>query len=164
MSHENPGTGQLKGVMKEESKDAHVLEDGLTLAEVNEPSTMTVIEVTRENTNTLINRTSSNTEVVRKHSDSRVLSHAVEYIDDKEFKFNRSGLSSEEAKKLLEKHGLNVLPEKVVPKWYIFVQQLWQPMPIMIWIAIIIEAGIQNFIDMGILLFIQFANAFQFEL
>lgn len=32
-------------------------------------------------------------------------------------------------------------------------------MPIMIWIAVIIEAAILNFIDMGILLFIQFANA-----
>lgn len=32
-------------------------------------------------------------------------------------------------------------------------------MPIMIWIAAIVEAGIQNFIDMSILLFIQFANA-----
>ena len=32
-------------------------------------------------------------------------------------------------------------------------------MPIMIWIAIIIEAAIQNFADMGILLGIQFINA-----
>jgi H+-transporting ATPase len=32
-------------------------------------------------------------------------------------------------------------------------------MPIMIWIAAIIEAGIQNWIDMAILFFIQFANA-----
>ena len=32
-------------------------------------------------------------------------------------------------------------------------------MPIMIWIAAIVEAGIENWIDMSILLFIQFANA-----
>ena len=32
-------------------------------------------------------------------------------------------------------------------------------MPIMIWIAVVVEAGIQNWIDFGILLFIQFANA-----
>jgi H+-transporting ATPase len=32
-------------------------------------------------------------------------------------------------------------------------------MPIMIWLAAIVEAGIQNFLDMGILLMIQFANA-----
>ncbi len=60
---------------------------------------------------------------------------------------------------LLVKHGRNELPEKTIPKWYIFVQQLWQPMPIMIWIALIVEAGIENFIDMAILIFIQFANA-----
>ena len=32
-------------------------------------------------------------------------------------------------------------------------------MPIMIWIAAIIEGAISNYIDMAILLFIQFANA-----
>ena len=69
------------------------------------------------------------------------------------------GLSSQEAKGLLEIHGRNELPEKKIPKWYIFVSQLWQPMPIMIWLAAIVELGIQNFLDMGILLMIQFANA-----
>lgn len=34
-----------------------------------------------------------------------------------------------------------------------------RPMPIMIWIAILIELGIQNYLDMGILLLIQFTNA-----
>ena len=42
---------------------------------------------------------------------------------------------------------------------YIFIEQLWQPMPVMIWMAAIVEAGIQNYADMAILLFIQFANA-----
>ena len=69
------------------------------------------------------------------------------------------GLTSEEAAKRLEIHGLNCLPEKSVPKWYIFISLLWQPMPIMIWLAAIIEAAIGNYIDMGILLFILFANA-----
>jgi H+-transporting ATPase len=69
------------------------------------------------------------------------------------------GLSTKEAQGLLEIHGRNELPEKKIPKWYIFVSQLWQPMPIMIWLAAIIELGIQNFLDMGILLMIQFANA-----
>ena len=69
------------------------------------------------------------------------------------------GLTTEEAKPLLEQYGRNELPEKNIPKWYIFISQLWQPMPIMIWIAAIIELGIQNFLDMGILLMIQFANA-----
>jgi len=69
------------------------------------------------------------------------------------------GLTSEEAQRRLEKHGKNELPETVIPKWYIFVSQLWQPMPIMIWISAIIEAAIENYIDMAILFFILFANA-----
>lgn len=70
-----------------------------------------------------------------------------------------SGLTSGEAESRLLKYGRNELPEKVVPKWYIFISQLWQPMPIMIWLAAIIEAGIQNYTDMSILLLIQFTNA-----
>lgn len=77
----------------------------------------------------------------------------------KEFKYNHVGLTSSEVAELTLKYGKNELPEKVIPKWYIFVSQLWQPMPIMIWLAAIIEAGIQNWIDMAILLFIQFSNA-----
>jgi H+-transporting ATPase len=69
------------------------------------------------------------------------------------------GLTDSEAAELLRRWGRNELPEKVVPKWYIFLSQLWQPMPIMIWIAAIVEAAIQNYIDMAILLFIQLANA-----
>ena len=75
------------------------------------------------------------------------------------FVFNHVGLTSADADRLLRVHGRNELPEKVVPKWYIFVSQLWQPMPIMIWIAAIVEAAILNWTDMSILLFIQFANA-----
>merc|ERR1711871_1806516 len=59
----------------------------------------------------------------------------------------------------MEKYGKNELPEKTVPKWYIFLSLFWQPMPIMIWIAIIIEYAISNPLDMSILLVIQFANA-----
>jgi H+-transporting ATPase len=74
------------------------------------------------------------------------------------FEFSH-GLTTMAAVEKLKIHGKNELPEKIVPKWYIFVSQLWQPMPIMIWIAAIVEAGIQNWLDMGILLGIQFANA-----
>jgi magnesium-transporting ATPase (P-type) len=75
------------------------------------------------------------------------------------FVFSHTGLTTHEAEQRLVKYGRNELPEKKVPKWYIFVSQLWEPMPIMIWIAAIIEAGIQNWIDMAILFFILFANA-----
>ena len=78
---------------------------------------------------------------------------------EQSFVYSHSGLSTAEAEQGILKYGRNELPEKVIPKWYIFVSQLWEPMPIMIWIAAIIEAGIQNYIDMAILFFILFANA-----
>lgn len=43
------------------------------------------------------------------------------------------GLSTEEATELLRRVGRNEIEEKVTPKWLIFMQQLWQPMPLMIW-------------------------------
>lgn len=76
------------------------------------------------------------------------------------FQFCRaSGLTEAEAADLLAKHGPNELPEKKIPKWYVFLSLFWQPMPIMIWIAAGIELAINNYIDMNILLVIQFANA-----
>jgi H+-transporting ATPase len=57
-------------------------------------------------------------------------------------------LTTAEVARLRAKHGENTLPSNEVAGWYIFVQQLWQPMPILIWIAIIIEAAIQSFPDM----------------
>jgi H+-transporting ATPase len=80
-------------------------------------------------------------------------------IQEDEFVLNHVGLTSEEAAKRLEEYGRNELPETVEPKWLLFVKQFWAPMPIMIWIAIIIELAIQNYLDMGILLAIQFTNA-----
>jgi len=71
-----------------------------------------------------------------------------------------SGLTSEEAAELLKVWGRNELPEKKKPAWLVFLELLWQPMPVMIWIAIIIEAAILNYIDCIVLLVIQFANAF----
>merc|ERR1711988_155828 len=69
------------------------------------------------------------------------------------------GLSTEEAKRLLEIHGLNQLPEKKIPKWKIFLNLLIAPMPLMIFFAAFIEFSIGNLPDMCILLFINFANA-----
>ena len=77
-----------------------------------------------------------------------------------EFEFNPKGLTSEKAEELLKLHGRNELPDDSDPKWLIFLRLFIAPMPIMIWIAVIIELGIQNYIDMGILLVIQFTNAF----
>jgi H+-transporting ATPase len=87
----------------------------------------------------------------------------VKEIDDDEvspdFVYNFNGFFSAEAAERLARFGRNELPENNVPKWYIFCSQLWQPMPIMIWLAIIIEAAIGNYIDMAILVIIQFGNA-----
>jgi H+-transporting ATPase len=76
-----------------------------------------------------------------------------------DFVLNLEGLTTEEADELFKLYGPNSLPEKITPKWLIFLQQFYAPMPIMIWLAIIIELAISNWIDAGILLFIQFANA-----
>jgi H+-transporting ATPase len=69
------------------------------------------------------------------------------------------GLTSSEAHKRLGMYGKNELPEKKVSKLYMFLQLLWEPMPIMIWLSIIIEACICKWMDMSILLAIQIANA-----
>ena len=45
------------------------------------------------------------------------------------------GLTSEEAKKLLQQYGPNELVEKVTPSWLIFLQQLYGAMPMALWIA-----------------------------
>jgi len=70
------------------------------------------------------------------------------------------GLTTAEAKELLKKYGKNQLPEKTVSKWYIFFSQLWQPMPVMIWIAAAVEIVLKNYMDAGILITINMANAF----
>merc|ERR1712196_523117 len=79
--------------------------------------------------------------------------------EDKPFVYNTKGLSSDEAKRLLELYGLNQLPEKKIPKWKIFLNLLIAPMPLMTFAAAAIEFSIGNLPDMGILLFINFANA-----
>nr|AWC08675.1 putative plasma membrane H+ ATPase [Chara australis] len=69
------------------------------------------------------------------------------------------GLTSAEASNLLQIHGKNELEEKVTPSWVIFLRQLYAPMPILIWVAIIVEMAIKNWLDAAILLCIQLANA-----
>lgn len=76
-----------------------------------------------------------------------------------EFQFSFNGLMTMEAMELLLQFGRNELPQKKIPKWFIFVSLLWEPMPIMIWIAIFIEAFLGKWMDMSILLGIQLTNA-----
>lgn len=74
------------------------------------------------------------------------------------FKYS-NGISENEATILLKIHGYNILPEKIIPKWYIFLTIIIEPMPVMIWFSILIEAGLSKWMDMSILLAIQIANA-----
>ena len=69
------------------------------------------------------------------------------------------GLTTQEAEELLKQHGKNELMEKKTPSWLIYVRGLWGPMPIAIWVAVIVEFGLQNYPDGSILLGILFANA-----
>jgi H+-transporting ATPase len=79
---------------------------------------------------------------------------------DDDFTFApHSGLSLEDVELLTRRWGRNELPEKIVPKWYVFLQILCEPMPLMIWLAAIIEAILFKWMDMTILLGIQLANA-----
>ncbi len=123
-----------------------------------------VIDIPRNASGISVGRKVSSTDVVRKASDPHIpmmMNPEAEFPEEGDvasFPYSH-GITTEDAHRLMAIHGPNELPEKVIPKWYIFASQLWQPMPIMIWIAAIVEAGISNFVDMGILLFIQFANA-----
>jgi len=69
------------------------------------------------------------------------------------------GLTTAQAHELFKKFGPNQLPEKTKPKWRQFCEILWQPLPLMIWAAAVVELGIENFIDAGILIAINLLNA-----
>jgi H+-transporting ATPase len=69
------------------------------------------------------------------------------------------GLTSDEAKIIFDKVGPNKLPEKKTPKWLIFLDLLRGPLPYMLWLAALIEIGIQEWIDAGILFGILLGNA-----
>eukprot|EP00601_Ochromonadales_sp_CCMP2298_P028586 CAMPEP_0173333584 /NCGR_PEP_ID=MMETSP1144-20121109/4974_1 /TAXON_ID=483371 /ORGANISM="non described non described, Strain CCMP2298" /LENGTH=910 /DNA_ID=CAMNT_0014278565 /DNA_START=53 /DNA_END=2788 /DNA_ORIENTATION=- len=81
-----------------------------------------------------------------------------EGVEQRDFVVSK-GLTSQEAASLLESWGRNELQEKSKANWIIFLEQLKEPMPIMIWLAAFTEASIQNWPDMAILLAIQFINA-----
>eukprot|EP00667_Euglena_gracilis_P001245 EG_transcript_1245 len=69
------------------------------------------------------------------------------------------GLTSAEAAELMKQYGPNSLPDKTKPKWLLFAENLWQPMPILIWIAAIVEFAIGNYVDGPILIAINLVNA-----
>ena len=150
---------------KVETVDASQVDLEMAVARVN----ARVVEKTSPKKEDPASKTRKNRQVdarLKAFANSSHRASGAHIIEDEEIIAERAksfvfshGLTSEEAQRRLEKHGKNELPETIIPKWYIFVSQLWQPMPIMIWISAIIEAAIENYIDMAILFLILFANA-----
>ncbi len=64
-----------------------------------------------------------------------------------------------EAAALLKLHGRNELEERSKPKWLLFLEQFYAPMPCMIWVACAVELLIEDWTDFWILLSLQFINA-----
>lgn len=68
------------------------------------------------------------------------------------------GLTAAEHAARLEKYGPNKLPEVEVNVCLKFLSYFWGPMPIMIWLAIIVEAINQDWEDFVVLAILQFVN------
>ena len=99
---------------------------------------------------------------IHTHSRADEKGVSLSYSDDGTGEFGvafSKGLSSSEAEILLQKYGKNEIPEKHTPKWYIFLNILSEPMPLMIWLAIIIEGVLMKWMDFWVLMGIQFTNA-----
>ncbi len=70
-----------------------------------------------------------------------------------------TGLSEEEAKKRLQKYGLNEIPEKEEPLWHRIFRRFWGPIPWMIEIAAILSALVKHWEDFVIIMVLLFVNA-----
>lgn len=75
-----------------------------------------------------------------------------------ELPIRSEGLSTAQAQALLGKFGRNEIGEPTKPDWKLFVEQFTAPMPIGLWIAIVIELALQNWIDACILFALQMTN------
>ncbi|CAG9317425.1 unnamed protein product [Blepharisma stoltei] len=77
-----------------------------------------------------------------------------------DIKTGPDGLNSDEVRERLARDGPNELPEKRVNPCLKFLSYYWGPMPIMIWIAFILEVIRQSYIDFCVLFILQFFNGF----
>lgn len=68
------------------------------------------------------------------------------------------GLSHEEAARRLKQYGENMLQEDNRNECLVFLGNFWGPMPIMIWIAILVEAIQADWTDFAVLLGLQMLN------
>ncbi|KAF1785053.1 P-type ATPase, cytoplasmic domain N [Phytophthora cactorum] len=69
-----------------------------------------------------------------------------------------AGLSTVEASRRLKIFGPNELESKEKSPWVKLAEQFWGPMPIMIWLAILVEAITKDMPDFFVLLFLQLLN------
>ena len=69
-----------------------------------------------------------------------------------------TGLSTREAERRLKIYGFNELAEKERNPLLEFLSNFWGPMPIMIWIAVIIEGIQKDWADFFVLLALQLVN------
>ena len=74
-----------------------------------------------------------------------------------------AGLTSEEAQRLLLVHGRNELADKTKPWYRLYAEQFVEPMPLVIWVAIVIELALaasygEAWPDFAVLCALQFGN------
>ncbi|ACX72731.1 plasma-membrane proton-efflux P-type ATPase [Methanocaldococcus vulcanius M7] len=82
----------------------------------------------------------------------------IEEIEEELKTSLKTGLSSEEAKRRLEKYGYNEIPEKKVHPLIKFLSYFWNPIAWMIEIAAILSAIIKHWIDFTIIMILLIVN------
>src|SRR3989339_367449 len=91
----------------------------------------------------------------------KILWHTLKIEDAlKELGAAKNGLADDEVKQRLRQYGANVLPEEKRPSWFaIFWRQMRSPLVYVLFVAALITAVLQEFIDMGVILAAVVVNA-----
>ena len=79
--------------------------------------------------------------------------------ENKEIPENMTGLTSAEAKKRLEKYGLNEIPEKEETLFHRIFRRFWGPIPWMIEVAALLSALVKKWEDFVIIIIMLLVNA-----
>lgn len=58
-----------------------------------------------------------------------------------------SGLTSAEAHRRLAEFGLNTVREKVPPRWRVFLEKFWAPVPWMLEVTLALEIGLGAYVE-----------------
>jgi len=82
---------------------------------------------------------------------------ALSELDNNKEKLGR-GLNTDEVQRMVEKYGLNEVPEHKEPLWKLFVKQFTGPMQIMIECAALLCLSIQNWPDFIIIMVLLLTN------